>query len=354
MLDNHACMNSPSPRRPIGQILIAQGVISEDQLRIALLEQMKSNQPVGKLLVALGFVSEATLARRAGRIAGSQGGRPGQVDHRRRCPPPHTARVSPNAMCFWHLSYSRRDQRLKIAIADPNDIVALDKLRTLIHPGPADRNADRRRIRDRPRHRPVLRSRAFDRRHPSRNRDRRNRLPQPGSASLDEYSQPVVRLVDALLTDAVKHDASDVHFEPEASFLRIRYRIDGILRQIRALHKTYWAAMAVRMKVISGMNIAETRAPQDGRISINISGRAVDFRVASQPTIHGENIVLRILDRQKGIVPLDKLGTRRPADEPDEADGGAPGGHHPGHRSQPAAARPRRSTRCSTTSTKRA
>jgi type II secretory ATPase GspE/PulE/Tfp pilus assembly ATPase PilB-like protein len=118
----------------------------------------------------------------------------------------------------------------------------------------------------------------------------------------------VVRLVDALLTDAVKHDASDVHFEPEASFLRIRYRIDGILRQIRALHKTYWAAMAVRMKVMSGMNIAETRAPQDGRISINISGRAVDFRVASQPTIHGENIVLRILDRQKGIVPLDKLG----------------------------------------------
>jgi type II secretory ATPase GspE/PulE/Tfp pilus assembly ATPase PilB-like protein len=83
----------------------------------------------------------------------------------------------------------------------------------------------------------------------------------------------VVRLVDALLTDAVKRDASDVHFEPEASFLRIRYRIDGILRQIRALHKSYWAAMAVRIKVISGMNIAETRAPQDGRISINISGR---------------------------------------------------------------------------------
>jgi general secretion pathway protein E/type IV pilus assembly protein PilB len=99
-----------------------------------------------------------------------------------------------------------------------------------------------------------------------------------------------------------------VHFEPEASFLRIRYRIDGILRQIRALHKSYWAAMAVRIKVISGMNIAETRAPQDGRISLNISGHAVDFRVASQPTIHGENIVLRILDRQKGIVPLDRLG----------------------------------------------
>ncbi|HWU85027.1 MAG TPA: GspE/PulE family protein, partial [Rhodocyclaceae bacterium] len=125
---------------------------------------------------------------------------------------------------------------------------------------------------------------------------------------LDEYSQPVVRLIDALLTDAVKAEASDIHFEPEDSFLRIRYRIDGILRQIRALHKSYWAAMAVRIKVMSGMNIAETRAPQDGRISLNISGRSVDFRVAAQPTIHGENIVLRILDRQKGIVPLDGLG----------------------------------------------
>ena len=115
----------------------------------------------------------------------------------------------------------------------------------------------------------------------------------------DEYSQPVVRLIDALLTDAVKREASDIHFEPESGFLRIRYRIDGLLHQIRALHKSYWAAMAVRIKVMSSMNIAETRAPQDGRISLNINGRAVDFRVSSQPTIHGENIVLRVLDRQK-------------------------------------------------------
>ncbi|MCB1891208.1 MAG: type II/IV secretion system protein, partial [Rhodocyclaceae bacterium] len=89
---------------------------------------------------------------------------------------------------------------------------------------------------------------------------------------------------------------------------RIRYRIDGLLRQIRALHKSYWPAMAVRIKVVSNMNIAETRAPQDGRISLNISGRLVDFRVSAQPTIHGENVVLRILDRQKGIVPLDQIG----------------------------------------------
>ncbi len=306
MRDNHASMNSPSPRRPIGQILITQGVISEDQLRIALLEQMKSNQPVGKLLVALGFVSEATLRDALGESLGHKA-----VDLSKSIIDPDALRLVPRDLAkrqlFLALSYSRRDQRLKIAIADPNDIVALDKLRTLIHPDLLIETliAGESEI-----------ARAIDQYYG-------HELSIDGilheietgeidyrslSASLDEYSQPVVRLVDALLTDAVKHDASDVHFEPEASFLRIRYRIDGILRQIRALHKTYWAAMAVRMKVISGMNIAETRAPQDGRISINISGRAVDFRVASQPTIHGENIVLRILDRQKGIVPLDKLG----------------------------------------------
>ncbi len=90
--------------------------------------------------------------------------------------------------------------------------------------------------------------------------------------------------------------------------MRIRYRIDGMLRQVRSLHQSYWPAMAVRIKVMSGMNIAETRAPQDGRISLNMRGRQIDFRASAQPTIHGENIVLRILDRQKGLVPLDRLG----------------------------------------------
>ena len=127
-------------------------------------------------------------------------------------------------------------------------------------------------------------------------------------SSADEYSQPVVRLIDSILTDAVKREASDIHFEPETGFLRIRYRIDGMLRQVRSLHQSYWPAMAVRIKVLSGMNIAETRAPQDGRITLSMRGRQIDFRVSAQPTIHGENIVLRILDRQKGLVPLDGLG----------------------------------------------
>ncbi len=300
-------MNSPTPhRRPIGQILISQGVISEDQLRIALLEQMKSNQPVGRLLVSLGFVSEATLRDALGESLGQK-----SVDLVHAIVDPTALQLVPRDVAKRHnllpMDYSPEQRRLTIAIADTNDIVALDKLRALVP------------------HELLIETLLAGESEIARAIDQYygHELSIDGilheietgeidwrslAATSDEYSQPVVRLIDAILTDAVKRDASDVHFEPEQNFLRIRYRIDGLLRQIRALHKSYWPAMAVRIKVMSNMNIAETRAPQDGRISLNISGRLVDFRVSAQPTIHGENVVLRILDRQKGIVPLDQIG----------------------------------------------
>ncbi len=124
----------------------------------------------------------------------------------------------------------------------------------------------------------------------------------------DEYTQPMVRLVNALLVDAVKRGASDIHFEPEYAFLRVRFRIDGVLETVRSLHKTYMPGITVRIKVVSEMNIAETRAPQDGRLSLTLNGRPVDFRVSTQPTIYGENIVLRVLDREKSIISLDRMG----------------------------------------------
>ena len=310
---SNPAMNANTNRQPIGQVLIAQGVISEDQLRIALLEQMKSNQPVGRLLVSLGFVSEATLRDALGESLGQKA-----VDLGRATVDPVALRLVPRDTAKRHgllpLNYDPEERRLTIAIADLNDIVALDRLRALISPELLIDTvlAGESEI-----------ARAIDQHYGYElSIDGILHEIETGeidfrslSASTDEYSQPVVRLIDALLTDAVKRDASDIHFEPEASFLRIRYRIDGILRQIRALHKSYWAAMAVRLKVMSGMNIAETRAPQDGRISMTISGRAVDFRCAAQPTIHGENLVLRILDRQKGIVPLDRIGLDAPQQE---------------------------------------
>jgi general secretion pathway protein E/type IV pilus assembly protein PilB len=293
-------------RRPLGQILIAEGILSEDQLRIALLEQMKQNQPIGKLLVSLGFVSEATLRQALSESLGKQ-----SIDLTHAVIDPQALKLVPRDLAKrYHLlplDYDRQSRRLTLAISDVNDIVGLDRVRALIEEGTTIETllSGESEI-----------DRAIDQYYGHElsidgilHEIETGEIDWKSLSTTDnEYSQPVVRLIDSILTDAVKREASDIHFEPEANFLRIRYRIDGMLRQIRALHKSYWPAMTVRIKVLSGMNIAEMRAPQDGRIGLSVSGRPVDFRVACQPTIHGENIVLRILDRQKGIVPLEDLG----------------------------------------------
>ncbi len=298
-------MNAPHPRQ-LGQVLIAKGILSEDQLRIALLEQMKSNQPVGKLLVSLGFVTEATLRDALSESLGKQ-----SIDLSNAIIDPSALALVPRELAKRHhllpLDYDDEHQRLTVAIADTNDIVALDRLRSLAK-GAIEIDtllAGETEI-----------ARAIDQAYGYElsidgilHEIETGEIDFRGlQSSSDEYSQPVVRLIDSILTDAVKRESSDIHFEPETGFLRIRYRIDGMLRQIRSLHQSYWPAMAVRIKVMSGMNIAETRAPQDGRITLNIRGRQIDFRASAQPTIHGENIVLRILDRQKGLVPLEGLG----------------------------------------------
>ncbi|MFM9966981.1 MAG: GspE/PulE family protein [Burkholderiales bacterium] len=300
---------APQAKRHIGQILISQGILTEDQLRIALLEQLKNNQPVGRLLVQLGFVSEATLRDALSEKLGLQ-----SVDLSQIVVDSAALKLVPRDFAkrqnLFPVALDRDRKRLIIAIADTNNIVALDQVRAQLRDNfDVDvRLAGESEI-----------ARAVDQYYGHdfsidgilHEIETGEVDYQSMQVSGDAYSQPVVRLVSALLADAVERGASDVHFEPEQNFLRIRYRIDGVLRQIRSLHKTYWPAMAVRIKVMAKMNIAETRAPQDGRISLTLTGRSVDFRVASQATSHGENVVLRILDRQKGIVPLDGLGLEK-------------------------------------------
>jgi type II secretory ATPase GspE/PulE/Tfp pilus assembly ATPase PilB-like protein len=297
---------APAVKRHIGQILIAQGILTEDQLRIALLEQLKTNQPVGKLLVNLGFVSEATLRDALSEKLGLQ-----SVDLTQIVVDSVALKLVPREFARRHhifpVALDRETRKLIIALADTNNIVALDQVRAHLR---GEFELETRLAGETEIARAIEQYYGHDFSidgilHEIETGEIDYQSLQ---ASGDAYSQPVVRLISALLADAVERTASDIHFEPEQNFLRIRYRIDGVLRQIRSLHKTYWPAMAVRIKVMSKMNIAETRAPQDGRISLTLTGRAVDFRVSSQATTHGENIVLRILDRQKGIVPLDGLG----------------------------------------------
>jgi general secretion pathway protein E/type IV pilus assembly protein PilB len=301
-------MNSPTnpqAKRHIGQILIDQGILTEDQLRIALLEQTKSKAPVGRLLVQLGFVSEATLRDALSEKLGLQ-----SVDLAHIIVDPAALKMLPRDMArryhMFPVAFDRQSNRFIVALADTNNIVAVDQLRAHLK---GDLEIELRLAGDSEIERAVEHYYGHEFSIDGILREiETGEVDYATLAEGDEYSQPVVRLISALLADAVERAASDIHFEPEQNFLRIRYRIDGVLRQIRSLHKTYWPAMAVRLKVMAKMNIAETRAPQDGRISATMAGRVVDFRVASLPTTHGENIVLRILDRQKGIVPLDKLG----------------------------------------------
>ncbi len=301
-------MNSPTnpqAKRHIGQILIDQGILTEDQLRIALLEQTKQHVPVGRLLVQLGFVSEATLRDALSEKLGLQ-----SVDLGRIIVDPSALKMLPRDMArryrVFPVALDRQQKKFIVALSDTNNIVAIDQLRAHLK---GEFEVELRLAGD------TEIDRAIEHYYGHEfSIDGILKEIETGEVDYttivdgDEYSQPVVRLISALLADAVERGGSDIHFEPEQNFLRIRYRIDGVLRQIRSLHKTYWPAMAVRLKVMAKMNIAETRAPQDGRISATMSGRVVDFRVASLPTSHGENLVLRILDRQKGIVPLDKLG----------------------------------------------
>ncbi len=283
-----------------------QGVTTPDQIDIALTEQKKSKEKLGKILVRLGFATESIIRDVIGGVIGQD-----SVNLDNAIADSDAVTLLPKALArrlhVLPLTYDSANKRLTIAMTDTFNVVVLDQVS--VHVG---RDIDLI---------PVLAGeveieKCIDQFYGFElSVDGILREIETGEidyqsldAESDEYSQPVVRLVNALLSDAVKRRASDIHFEPEEGFLRFRYRIDGVLRQIRSIHKNYWSAIAVRLKVMAGMDIAETRAPQDGRISLSLSGRTVDFRVATLPTVHGENIVLRVLDRQSGIVALEKLG----------------------------------------------
>ncbi len=293
------------PKR-IGDLLIEKGILTQDQLSIALTEQKKSSDPLGKIIVKLGFATEAVVRDALGEALGQE-----SVDLSKAVVDSEVLQLVGKDIARRYqilpLSVDRQQNTLTVAMADTFNVVAIDQLRAVL-------GGDYDIV-------PILAGEseienAIDQFYGFElSVDGILREIETGQidynslqGDTDEYSQPLVRLVDAMLSDAVKKGSSDIHFEPEHGFLRIRYRIDGVLRQVRSLHQNYWSAIAVRLKVMSGMNIAETRAPQDGHISLTLFGRPIDFRVSAQPTTHGENIVLRILDRNKGIVALDELG----------------------------------------------
>jgi type II secretory ATPase GspE/PulE/Tfp pilus assembly ATPase PilB-like protein len=284
--------------RDLAGLWLAEGVVTADQLHIAHAEQKLSGYSLSKQCIKLGFVSAALVRDYEADYAGHV-----SVDLTK-------VLVDAAALQYVPLVLARRytvlplaydGGILTVAMCDVHNILALDQLRALCV-------ATRIEV--------VLASEsqlleAIDKYYGFElaigaileEIESGKEMHTVG----DNYAHPIVRLIDAILVDAVKQGASDIHFEPEAHFVRIRYRIDGVLVQIRALHQRYWAAMAVRLKVIAGMNIAESRAPQDGRFTLTVQGRPIDFRASVLPIMHGENVVLRILDRERAIIPLAEL-----------------------------------------------
>ena len=303
-------MNSPEEnqnrKKKLGEQLVEKGLATVDQVEIALTEQKKNGRLIGEILVSLGFISESIMRDMLGQALGIS-----SVNLASVVPDAAALELIPKEIAERYvivpIGFNVEKQHLRLAMKNASDLQVLDRVHALvgrkieITPFVSGEGEIKKAIDqfygyelsvDGILH--EIETGEIDY--------------QSLDAVEDEYSQPLIRLVDAILADAVKRDASDIHFEPEEGFLRLRYRIDGVLRQIRSLHKDYWSAIVVRLKVMSSMNIAETKISQDGRLSLQVQGHRVDFRVSAQPTTHGENIVLRVLDRAKGIVPLEDLG----------------------------------------------
>jgi general secretion pathway protein E len=137
-------------------------------------------------------------------------------------------------------------------------------------------------------------------------------LPEPEDLLESEDDAPIIRLINALLTEAVRENASDIHIEPFENRLAVRFRVDGVLREVLEPKRSIAPLLVSRIKVMAKLDIAEKRVPQDGRISLRVAGRAVDVRVSTLPSGHGERVVLRLLDKQAGRLDLTHLGMAEP------------------------------------------
>lgn len=300
-----AAAKPAKPPMRLGEKLVGLGLISDDQLQIALTEQKNSKKLFGAILVEMGFITESALGEVLAESSGTE-----KFDAKATMLDSAIVRLIPKEIAARHkvIAVSYENDVLQLAMADVYNVLAIDQVRRHV-----PRNTKIVPIYGTDSEILELIDQYYDyeiavdgilREIETGIRDHSSKL----DGKQEGYVNPTVRLVNALLVDAIKQGASDIHFEPEGTFLRLRYRIDGQMVQVRSFHRDYWQAMAVRIKIMSGMNIAEVRNPQDGRISYKVMGRDVDFRVATQPTVYGENIVMRLLDKQKSLVPLENLG----------------------------------------------
>jgi type IV pilus assembly protein PilB len=302
-------LTAPATKSPrIGDLLLREGLVTQDQLNKALGEQRNSGTRVGYNLVKLGFVKETDLTRMLAR----QHKMPA-VDLTKFQVDPRIAKLIPAELALKHnvLPLKRDGRTLTVAMSDPATMSVLDDIKFItrldIFPVIAGeftlRNAIEKFYESGEAQMQSLLSEIPDddiEILESEAEDPAN----AGLALIDEA--PVVKLINAIMTDALKKGASDIHFECFEKELRVRYRIDGALQEIMKPPIKMRPALISRFKIMASLNIAERRVPQDGRIKLKIGTKVIDFRVSTLPTLFGEKVVLRILD--KGNLTLD-LGT---------------------------------------------
>ncbi|MFN2397600.1 MAG: GspE/PulE family protein [Gemmatimonadaceae bacterium] len=296
----------------IGELLINEGLITREQLDRALQEQKLSGTRVGYNLVKMGLIPEVELTRMLARQF-----RMPAVDLSNFEVDPKIAKLIPADLAMRHLvlPLKREGRTLTVAMADPTDLGVIDDLKFItrydIFPVIAGEY--------------TLRV-AIERYYESTDDALQSLLNEMGTdvgdvevvedeedevnaaylSAIDEA--PVVKLINGILTEAVKRGASDVHFECYEHELRVRYRVDGALQEIMKPPMKLKAALISRFKIMSNLNIAERRVPQDGRIKLKMGNRVIDFRVSTLPTLFGEKVVLRILDKGNLTLELEKFG----------------------------------------------
>ena len=296
--------------RRFGDILIDSGLITPEQLRRALEEQRGTDQPIGSILVKLGLISQqdylTTLSAQL------------DVPHVELSDyeiDPAVIELVPAALAqkFRVIPLFRIKNALTVAMADPQDVGAIDEIRRFSHlevePVLALESEILQAI-EQYYGLDVEMSDTLNEVIQSIEAESEQVVTDEPEKNLRELAEdaPVVRLVNMVLAQAIKDRASDIHIEPEEDSIRVRYRVDGILREVFSPPKNLQAAIISRIKILSELDIAENRIPQDGRFRIRLGGKEIDVRVSTLPTAYGENVVMRILDKSNILLKLDDLG----------------------------------------------
>jgi type IV pilus assembly protein PilB len=289
--------------KQLAQILLDRGLVDEDQLLAALDAQIATRVPLGTALVAGGALTEDQLVGALAEQAGMD-----YVDLDSAEVAPAAVALVPGAVCRRHVVLPvaiEDDATLVVAMADPGNVLALDDLRSITGRAVRPVVASRRALES-----------AIDRwvRADSEIADLSQSI-QDAQTSTGEVEvgdvldadTPVVRWVNLLVTQAIADRASDIHVEPAETELRVRFRIDGVLKAQQPAPKSMQAAVLSRIKVMSDIDIAERRKPQDGRMSVTHAGQKIDLRVATLPTVWGEKIVMRVLDNSTARLDLRDL-----------------------------------------------